>query len=169
MKVMRLSVLVLTLIAAACGTDPVDDTTKGEGGGGNGGTTNAVPTLPGSIPDLPGLSNECEALAGFFLGVAQLNLGDVANGSSLLDSSTSDMPGSLQDDVDLVAAAASAYGLVFEQLGIDLNDPQSLANTTQEQQDQLNQAAEGMSAPEVEQALDNILAYGVAECDNFGG
>ena len=184
MKVMRLFALILalTLIAAACNTESVDDPTNVESdGGGDGETANTVvtvpdsipdlpdsiPDLPDSIPDLPGLSDECEALAGFFLGIAQLIIGDVGDGSSLLDSSKSELPGSLQDDVDVVAEAADAYRAVFEELGVDFSDPASLANLTPAQLEQMNQASEGMSAPEVEEALDNIEAYGLDACDNF--
>lgn len=177
MKVMRLFALILalTLIAAACSTDSVDDPTNVEDdGGGDGETANTAVTvpdsildLPDSIPDLPGLSGECEALAGFFLGIAQLIFGDVGAGSSLLDSSKSELPGSLQDDVDVVAEAADAYRAVFQELEVDFSDPASLANLTPAQLEQMDQASEGLSAPEVEEALDNIEAYGLDACDNF--
>ena len=170
MKVMRLFALILalTLIAAACSTDTVDEPTNVESdGGGDSETANTAVTLPDSIPDLPGLSGECEALAGFFLGIAQLIIGDVDDGSSLLDSSKSELPGSLQDDVDVVAEAADAYRAVFQELGVDFSDPASLANLTPAQLEQMNQAAEGLSSPEVEGALDNIEAYGLDACDNF--
>jgi hypothetical protein len=56
---------------------------------------------------------------------------------------------------------------VFQELEVDFSDPASLANLTPAQLEQMDQAAEGLSAPEVEEALDNIEAYGLDACDNF--
>jgi hypothetical protein len=56
---------------------------------------------------------------------------------------------------------------VFQELEVDFSDPASLANLTPAQLEQMDQASEGLSTPEVEEALDNIEAYGRDACDNF--
>ena len=194
MKAVRLLALVLAIavVTAACSGDSVEDaiqeeaqsqstggddtddtdgtgTTDDSDTGDNDGTIVTDVTIPDSLPDIPGLSDECTSLAEFFLAIGQIFTGDAETGAALLDSAQSDLPDALDGAAALVAEAAAQYAEVLGDLGVDFTDPNAFTNLTPDQIEVFSQASESLSTPEVEQALADIEAYGTAECDNFGG
>ena len=124
----------------------------------------------GTLPNIPGLSSECESLAEFIFGMTQAFVGGVDNAQALLDSASDNLPSSLQGELDVVANAAITYSDVLDELDIDLfNDPNSLANLTPDQQQAFGEAAEAISTPEVDAAFEVLSTYGEQECDTLGG
>ena len=173
--------VVVLLLAAACGDSGSDSTEPAATSGDSAATTQpgstdapattSAPgttsgdTIPATIGDIPGLSDDCEALANVFLSFASIFSG---GGVNIPDSSAfNDLPGNLQDDAEIVIGALSDWADGLADAGIDLTDPSSLASLTEAQQQQLQALSEAFDTTEINDALDRMSDYGEAECDTF--
>ncbi len=124
--------------------------------------------LPGaSIPDvgnIPGVSNECEALLNLSIGVSQLVLG-TSNAQEIIEAAKGDFPGELGDDIQAIAEAVGQYESALGDLQIDLvNNPLAFAALTPAQLTQLEAAGAALSTTRVDQAFENIPNYAEKEC-----
>ena len=173
---------VLLLVGAACGdsggngNDPfgigtatTSDPGTSPGGGDTGGDNATVPTLGTLLEGIPGLNNECLAVANVFLAMGQVIATGGAGSDALLAEAAAGIPAELQDDLAVIATALAAYSNALEDAGIDLTDPGAFGNLTEAQINQLNAIDEIIDSDEVNQAFDNFEAYGDAQCADFGG
>ncbi len=176
-------VAVLVLVAAACGdsgTTATDDPTAGDTSPSNtsasGDTTAATSgdtappatsggTLPLTIGNIPGLSDDCQALANVFLGFSGIFLGGDVPDINL--DAIGDLPGGLQADAALLIAGAQAYSDGLADLGVDLTDPASFAALTEEQQQAFGDLADSIDTDEFNDAVDRLSAYAEVECAEF--
>ena len=164
--------LALALIGAACSGDSVDDaiqeeaqnqgTGGGDGGGGDGGDDDG--TIPNTaIGDIPGVSDECEALANLVLGFSQLVVGGDA--SQILAAAQSGLPSSLDDEIAIIMEAADQYADALG--GIDLTDPNAFATLSPEELAQLEEASQAIDTDAFNNAFEAVSTYAEAECAQF--
>ena len=156
-------IAVLGLVFAACGDSglPSDEPTSTTGAGLLGGSDD---TIPVTVADVLGLSDECEAIANLFLAmVSVFSGGNPAASLSAIDG----LPGNLQDDAEVMINAFNAYSEGLQNLGVDLSDPTSLASLTEAQQAEFQALSELVDTEEFNQASENLGAYGEAECADF--
>ncbi|MEE8330525.1 MAG: hypothetical protein V3R84_02040 [Acidimicrobiia bacterium] len=180
-------VAVFVLVAAACGdsgttatddptaapagdTSPSDTSASGDTTAATGGDTAPPATSGGTLPPLtvgniPGLSDDCQALANVFLSFSGVFLGGDAPDINL--DAISDLPGDLQADAALLIAGAQAYVDGLAELGVDLTDPTSLATLTEDQQQAFGDLADSIDTDEFNDAADRLSAYGEVECAEF--
>jgi hypothetical protein len=173
----------LMLVLAACGDSGEESSSDPFGGGGEsssdedpfGGSSDDLPSADDledfadltDIPDVLGLSDECEALAEVFLGMSQIFLGNTGSADELFANAAGALPGALEDDIETIRDAVGAYGEALEDAGVDFNDPNAFASLTPAQQGALADASEVLDTDAVNDAFDNLDAYGQAECDTF--
>jgi len=187
MKVVRLFALIvaLTLVAAACGGDSVeealveeaqsqatggtdagaagDDEGADDEGTDGGSTDDTIGTLPDTpVGDIPGLSSECEALANLVFGFTQLVIGGDAD--QLLAAAQSGLPSSLDDEIAIIMEGANQYADALGDLEIDLSDPTSFAALSPEEIAQLEAASQVIDTDAFNSALEAVSEYGEAEC-----
>ncbi len=178
---MLATLAMLALVAAACGdsggttTAAAGDggptqTTAADGNGGDDGTDGTV-TLGTLVDNLPGLDEDCLAVANAFGAMAQVSLAlsgqsdlDEDEVRAQFDQARSALPGDLQDDVDVLAEAMINYFQVLQDLDIDFSDPQAVGSLTPEQFETINQAAAVFDSDDVTAASDNLSAYAEAQC-----
>ena len=153
-------VAALAILVAACGDSgsPVEDALAEESAndlfsGDDSGT------IPATIGDIPGIDDECEAIANVFLAMAS-----VLSGQSVDMSAFDALPSSLEADAQVVVEAFDDYADGLAELGIDLNDPEALANLSPSQLEGFNQLAEQVDSDALNAAMDNLSAYGEAQC-----
>lgn len=170
----------LSLIVAACGDSGGTTTNGGSDGGqtqatsgeGNGdGNGDGTVTLGTLVDDVPGLSSECVALANVFGSLSQVGLAfggqadfDVDEVQAQFEDARRGLPDDLQDDIDVLAEAIIGYFEFLAGLDVDLDDPQAIASLTPADLEQLTEAAALFDSEAVQQAGDNLSAYGEAEC-----
>lgn len=163
----------LALLATACGDD--DSSTPFDGGGfgaddddegGDFGDLGDL-ELPGDVGDIPGLSDDCEAIANVFLSFSSAFFGGdpVDADSSRFDG----LPGELRDDADIVVGALNELYEEFDRLGLDLSDPTAFATMTEEEAAAFGELSDNLDSAEVSDAMDNLEVYATAECDQGFG
>lgn len=179
-------VAVFALVAAACGdsgtteladdTSPPDTSSSGDPTAATSGDTappataapsTAIGTIPVTIGNIPGLSDDCQALANVFLSFSGVFLGGDVPDVNI--DAISDLPGDLQADVALVIAGLEEYADGLAELGVDLTDPASFAALTEEQQQAFGDLADSIDTDEFNDAADRFSAYAEVECAEFVG
>jgi hypothetical protein len=167
----------MALFFAACGDsgssiDALDDATAatsggdlGGGGDDGGGLFGSDETIPITVGNIPGLSNECEALVNVFLAFTNVFSGGQIQAPSL--DVISGLPGDLQADAAIMIETMQAYADGLQELGIDLSDPLSFSSLTEEQQMAFGELSEAFDTEEFNAASERLSAYGEAECDQF--
>ncbi|MDH3731537.1 MAG: hypothetical protein OES13_10540 [Acidimicrobiia bacterium] len=175
-------VAVLVLVAAACGDSGstlTDDTTAAPTGdtSASADTTAATSgdtappatsgdTLPPlTVGNIPGLSDDCQALANVFLSFSGIFLGGEAPDLNL--DAIGDLPSELQADAAMMVAGLQAYADGLADLGVDLTDPASFAALTEDQQQAFGDLADSIDTEEFNAAADRLSAYGEVECAEF--
>jgi len=172
-----IAALLITLFLAGCGGGGSDDASGNDGQGESGGASDSggqsggpgiLPTLPATIGNIPGVSNECEAVINVYLGIAQLFTGTGGDAQQIIEATQGDFPDQIKDDIQTLANVVGEYSNLIGDLQIDLvNNPLGFAALTPEQQARFQAASAAFSAPEVEQAFENISNYGEKECTGF--
>ncbi|MCP3974071.1 MAG: YebC/PmpR family DNA-binding transcriptional regulator [bacterium] len=159
--------MALTLIVAACGGG--DDETAGDNDGGDGTTgSTAATVVPTALPNIPGLSDECRALANMMLAATQAFTGINENVDEMFAAAEAGVPDDLRDDVAIVKKAVESFGAALEELGVNpFQDPTAFANLTEEQIEQLEAASDLLDGEDVNNAFDEISDWGERECDEF--
>ena len=142
-----------------------DDSSEGEEGGDDTVFDSDDIELPTDVGDIPGLSDECEAIANVFLSMSTAFLGGGAIDADL--SSFDKLPGELQDDAATVVSALNKLYAGLESLGVDLSDPTALASLTADQAATFAQIGEGLDTAEFDEASENLSNYAEAECDQY--
>ncbi len=168
---------VFAVAVAACGSDGdspfapggSDSVASGDDGGGDGdGDVNVedlLEELPEEIGDIPGVSDECQALLSLFLSIGNAFFGGEV--ASIDSSALSGLPGDVQEDAQFLADTLSEFSDAIAAMGIDFADPESLATLSAEQQQELTALTESLDTDEFNAAADNLEAYGDQECDQF--
>jgi hypothetical protein len=164
-------IAVFALVAAGCGdsgSSPFDTATAATSPSGlgdeGGGLFSSDETIPVTVGNVPGLSDECEALLNVFLGIGSAFLGGYSGPS--LDA-LSGLPGDLRNDAATLIDALQAYSDGLAELGIDMNDPNSFATLTEAQQQAFAELGEEIDSDEFNAAADRLSAYGEAQCADF--
>ncbi len=161
--------MVLMLLVAACGGG--DDESAGENGGDNGGDnggTTAATVVPTALPNIPGFSDECQALANIMLATTQAFTGLSENIDAAFSAAADGIPNELRGDVDVIKAAVERFGGAMDELGVNpFQDPTAFANLTPEQIETLEEASDLLDSPDVNAAFDRISDWGESECDDF--
>jgi len=167
---LRAFFLLIALLLAACGgsgTSEVDDPDQTDD---QTTTTTAVvedddETETSTATGLP--SNECISL-GMALSQAA-GLGAFAQGGDPGDAADSLMalagaaPAEIADDFEVMAAAFAEFAQTLADAGVDFNDPSTLSSS--EGQAALIAAGEAFSAPEVQEASENMSDYLEEVCE----
>lgn len=166
------AVLAVVLVLAACG--------GGDDGGGDGddGANTPVTTeraqnddatiVPTSIPDILGLSDECEGLANVMLGVIQAFAGAVEGTDTLFTAGIDSLPSELEGDIAVLRRAVTEFAAAMDEMGVNpFTDPNAFAEMTPEQIEQFEQATQLFDNDEVDQAFESIEEYGERECNEF--
>jgi hypothetical protein len=153
-------IALLLLTTVACGGD--DDgggSPFGDGGlgGDDGGDSGDFDPSEG-VGDIPGLSDECEAVYNVIVAIsmASAGQGDSGDATDALNSFADDVPGDLKDDAQIMADAYAPY---FEKLAEYGGDYTAAANDPE-----IQELSEAMNSDEVIQASDNITDYLDNEC-----
>lgn len=165
--------LAMVLVLTACGGG--DD---GANGGGDEGTNtpgtteraqdNDATIVPTSIPDILGLSDECEGLANVMLGVIQAFAGAVEGTDTLFAAGIDSLPGELEGDIAVLRRAVTEFAAAMDEMGVNpFTDPNAFAEMTPEQIEQFEQVTALFDSDEVDQAFENIEEYGERECNEF--
>lgn len=126
-------------------------------------TPDATGTIPVTVGDLPGVSDSCEALLNVFLSFSAVLTGTDRPNFDVIEG----LPSELEDDAALMLTTLNAYFDGLEDLGIDLTDPQSLTELTEEKRDDFTTLIESLDTEEFNAAADNLEAYATTECEEF--
>ena len=182
MKRLGVLLFVVVLVAAACGDSGTDTSAPAATSGDTqpastepaateapapmwSPATTSGDTIPATIGDIPGVSDDCEALANVFLSFASIFS---PGGINIPDTDAfGDLPGDVQDDAEIVIDALSEWAQGLADAGIDLSDPNSLATLTEAQQNELERLSQAFDTDEINDALDRLGEYGEQECDTF--
>ncbi len=165
-------VVVIALVAGACGGgsdagDQLSDQTSSTTQASSQVTTAPTGVLPTALPDVPGLSSECQGLANLVLGMTQVFAGDTSAVDGLFATASENLPRELSGEVELIKGAVLQYQAALEETGIDLSDPTSFATLTPEQVEALDAAYAPLQSTAVSDAFDAVGAYGEVECAEF--
>jgi len=162
-------IMVVVLVAAACGGGGSDiEEQLSTASSVPGGDTNSTVVLPTAIPNIPGLSNECQGLINLMLGFTQAFTGGPGTADQLFATAAADVPAQLKGEVETITTAVTQYGAALEGLGIEsLLDPNAFANLTPQQMEQLEAASDLIDTDEVNDAFDAISVYAEVECASF--
>jgi hypothetical protein len=160
---------VLCLGLVACGGDDGDNASEGDGD-----VTTTTTEATGSDTDtteldLGDFTGECaefaQAFAGAgaaigsaFSGTGDDDLGSVAE---YFDTVAEKVPEEIRDDFQVFADAYGEFAQALADADIDLSDP---SKADPEAMAQLEALGEAFSAPEVQQASENIQAYVDSNC-----
>ncbi|MFQ5554102.1 MAG: hypothetical protein ACE5GC_01865 [Acidimicrobiia bacterium] len=162
----------LVLLVGACGggseteaqsSDQASGTTEAS----TQGTDAPLAVPPTALPNVPGLSDECEGLANLMLGMSQVFTGDTSAAGQLFAAASQNLPGALTSEIDLIEDAVLQYQAALEEIGVDLSDPTSFATLTPEQAEQMNAAFGPLQSSSVSDAFDAVSAYVAVECAEF--
>jgi hypothetical protein len=167
-------VTAIAMVAMACGGGDADDVSRtsappsetvgdGDGAGEEHGGDDGDIRFPTDVGNIPGLSDECEAIVNVFLSVGSVFFGGGPTDANL--SSFDELPGNLREDAAVVLGALDELYTELDKLGVDLSDPQAFTSLTQEQAAELAQIGEKLETPEFNEASDNLSAFAEAECD----
>ena len=157
----------MVLVVAACGGG--DDDSAG-GDGDNDGTpgSTAATVVPTALPNIPGLSDECTALANMMLAATQAFTGLSDNTDEMFAAAEAGVPSELRGDFEIVKGAVERFGAAMEELGVNpFQDPTAFASLTPEQIAQLEEASDLLDSEPVDAAFDRISEWGARECDDF--
>ncbi len=128
----------------------------------------------GTIPDIPGIDDDCLAMAQLFgsLGAASLLITgqtefDQAEAQAQFEAARRALPDALQGDIDTVNDAMNAYFQALADLDIDFSDPQAFADASPEDFAALEEVGRLFDTPEVDAAFDNLSAYAEDQCPDF--
>ncbi len=172
---------VVALTAAGCG-DSGDDAGNGGDGGSDtqtsvadgGDSDDTLITLGALLDDIPGLDDDCLAIANVFAAIANASLAiggqvdfDAGDAQALFDQAASGLPADLQGDIQVMADAMIGYFQALSDIGFDLSDPG--AAPSEEQIAALLAVGESLDTAEFNAASENLSAYTEAQCDQFGG
>ena len=170
----RVAVAVaMVLVIAACGGGDDDADGAGDEGGNTPTTTqrardNDATVVPTSIPDILGLSDECEGLANVMLGVIQAFAGAVEGTDTLFAAGIDSLPSELEDDIAVLRSAVTEFAAAMDEIGVNpFTDPNAFAEMTPEQIEQFEKLTGLFDSDEVDQAFENIEEYGERECNEF--
>ena len=161
--------VALVMVLQACGGDSgVDgDTSSQTIGTTQAGSQVTSAVLPTALPNVPGISEECQGIANLMLGIAQIFTGNMSAIEQLFAAASQDLPSALASEIDLIKGAALQYQAALEEAGLDLSNPTALASLTPEQIEQLDAAFEPLQSPAVSDAFDAVGEYGEVECADF--
>jgi hypothetical protein len=162
--------LLIALLLAACGgsgTSEVDDPDQ---------TDDQTTTTTAAVEDddetetstgtgLP--SNECVSLGMALSQAAGLGAfgqgGDPGDAADSLMALAGAAPAEIADDFEVMAAAFAEFAQTLADAGVDFSDPATLQST--EGQAALIAASEAFSAPEVQEASENMSDYLEEVCE----
>lgn len=162
--------LLIALLLAACGgsgTSEVDDPDQ---------TDDQTTTSTAAVEDddetetstgtgLP--SNECVSLGMALSQAAGLGAfaqgGDPGDAADSLSALAGAAPAEIADDFEVMAAAFAEFAQTLADAGVDFSDPSTLSST--EGQAALIAAGEAFSAPEVQEASENMSEYLEEVCE----
>ncbi len=159
------------IVLAACGSDGESPFAAGgsdsvaSGDGGDVDVGDLLDELPDEVGDLPGVSDECEALLSLFLSIGNAFFGGEV--ASIDGSALSSLPGDVQEDAQFLADTLSEFSDAIGTMGIDFADPESLATLSAEQQQELASLTESLDTEQFNAAADNLEAYGEQQCEEF--
>lgn len=130
------------------------------GGGANEGESDDGDTTILTVDDVPGISDDCQAIANFIGATGQLLSGEVdpAEARAILDDFLASVDDSIRADADVMAGATAAFLDVIEEFGgieAAFSSPEGM------------QAIAATSTPEYIAATERITDYLAAECE-FG-
>ena len=182
----RLLVLLVALavIGAACG-DSGDESGSDDGSGSDATPAATAPaaTAPANTADsddtlgtlgtllgnVPGLDDECVAIANVFGTLTQVSmvLGgqvdfDAGEAQALFDEAADQLPGDLQDDLQVMADGLIAFFQAVSNAGVDFSAPESLPSAAQLAE--LEAASDAIDTDEFNEASDNLTAYADEVC-----
>lgn len=143
-------VLVLMLLGAACGdsgdegggdgdgSDATQVTSTTAGGGDGGDTDETVITLGTLAENIPGIDDECVAVANVFGYLAQASFAlsgqadfDTSEAQQQFEAAAAQLPGDLQDDLEVLADGLFAFYEAIQDSGLDLTDPGAVPDASQ--------------------------------------
>jgi len=162
-------VLALALVAGACGGGDGDSLVERSAGDATGADAPvSIDDLPTNVGDIPGVSNECEALLNLFLSMGGVFVGgDV---TPLDPGSLASLPPDVRDDALFVSNALAQFSEGLQDLGVDLSDPSTFATMTEQQQEAMSALSDSLDSEAFNEASDNLSAYGEQQCESqFGG
>jgi len=165
--------LAMVLVLAACGGADEGADGSGDDGANTPGTAeraqdNDATIVPTSIPDILGLSDECEGLANVMLGVIQAFGGALEGTDNLFAAGIDSLPGELGGDIAVLRRAVTEFAAAMDEMGVNpFTDPNAFAQMSPEQIAQFEQVTEVFDNDEVDQAFENIEEYGERECNEF--
>lgn len=160
--------LAVMLVVSACGGGDDDAGGGDEGGGVTTTAASSATVLPTAIPNIPGLSDECQALLNVVAATTQAFTGTAENIDETFSAAQSGVPSELRDDVDVLREAVHLFVDAMNELGMNpFEDPAAFANLTPEQIEVFEEMSGVMDNSEVDSAFDNIAEWGERECDQF--
>jgi len=152
--------VVVAVVLGACGggSDQAGGTTQATSA-----PTEAPPTVPANGPSL---GDECQRLADFMLGIAEIFAGDSSAIEQLFATVSPNLPGELADEVETIRSAILQWDAALGEMAVDLSDAEAVATLTPKQLEQVDQAYSSLQLG-TNDAMDAIGAYGEAECAEF--
>ncbi len=168
---------VVALLAAACG-DSGDEDGDGDGGGsdtqtsattGSGDSGDTLITLGTLLGDIPGLDDDCVAVANVFAAIANASFAvsgqgniDTGDAQAVFDQAAANLPGDMQQAVQVMADALISYFQTLNDLGIDFSDPS--AAPSEDQIAALLAVGETLDTEEFNAASNALTAYAAEQC-----
>jgi len=152
--VVAAAAVTLTVLLAACGGSSSSDSSSSGDSGSSGGSVANCMELAEAFGAIGSAMDPDAGMTGDF------DFGSIADG---LDAATSKVPSAIRDDWKVLVDAYQEFAKVYD--GIDLTDMASMMDpaTIQKMED----AAAVFDSAKVEKAMDNIDAWGEANCGSM--
>lgn len=139
--------LALVLLLGAC---------NGDGGADDGSTSGADGGADTSGIAQGVTDSDCRQYVEAFRGLPEVtepgSLEGLSQGADILDQAADRVPSEIRDDFRIIADAYRQFADALQGANIDIGDPQSMAQLTEEDIAALEAASEAMDNPEIEEA-----------------
>ena len=151
---LAVAVVTFAVLLTACGgSSSNDSSSSGDSGSGGGSVANCM-ELAEAFAQIGSAMDPDAGMTGAF------DFGQIADG---LDAATSKVPSSIRDDWKVLVDAYQKFAEAYD--GIDLTDMNAMMNPANIKK--MEEAAAVFDSAKVEKAMDNIDAWGEANCGSM--